>query len=91
MAVGQHQQRSRSGFLLHLADAGQSYTFDVYASGLTDPTLAVRDGAGAQLAYNDDYGSGLDLHIDFTAPHSGTYYLDVGGYSSHTGSYLLVA
>ena len=70
---------------------GQSYTFDVYASGLTDPTLAVRDSAGAQLAYNDDYGSGLDSHIDFTAPHSGTYYLDVGSYSSHTGSYLLVA
>jgi hypothetical protein len=70
---------------------GQSYTFDVYASGLADPTLAVRDSTGAQLAYNDDFGSGLDAHIEFTASYSGTYYLDVGGYSSHTGSYLLVA
>jgi hypothetical protein len=70
---------------------GQSYTFDVYASGLSDPTLAVHNSAGAQLAFNDDYGSGLDSHIDFTAQYTGTYYLDVGGYSSHTGSYLLVA
>jgi hypothetical protein len=70
---------------------GQSYTFDVYASGLSDPTLAVRDSAGAQQAYNDDFGPGLDSHIDFVAQYTGTYYLDVGGFSSHTGSYLLVA
>jgi hypothetical protein len=72
---------------------GQNYTFDAYSlpGGLSDPTLAVHDNAGTEVAYNDDYGGTLDAHIDYTAPSDGTYYLDVGGYSDHTGSYLLVA
>jgi hypothetical protein len=74
---------------------GQNYTFDAYAvpvpGGLSDPTLAVHDSAGTEVAYNDDYGGTLDSHIDYTAPSDGMYYLDVGGYSDHTGSYLLVA
>jgi hypothetical protein len=76
--------------------AGQHYTFDVEGRGLTDPTLAVHrgnsaGGAGAQLAYNDDYGGSLDSHIDYTATYTGMHYLDVGGFGSHTGTYLLIA
>lgn len=75
---------------------GQHYGFDVYGySGYSgyvgDPTLTLRDGAGTQLAYNDDGGTGLNSHIEYTASSSGWYYLDVGSYGSHTGSYLLVA
>jgi hypothetical protein len=77
---------------IHLTQ-GQNYTFDAYAvpGGLSDPTLAVHDSDGIEVAYNDDYGGTLDAHIDFTAPSDGMYYLDVGGYNDHTGSYLLVA
>jgi len=72
--------------------ANQHYTFDVYGeNGLVDPTLAVHDGTNAVVASNDDYGGTLDSHIDFTPMTSGTYYLDVAGFGSHTGSYLLVA
>jgi hypothetical protein len=59
--------------------------------GLSDTTLAVHDSSGTEVAFNDDYGGTLDAHIDYTAPSDGMYYLDVGGYSDHTGSYLLVA
>jgi hypothetical protein len=72
--------------------AGQNYTFDVDGHSLSDPTLAVRNAAGGLLAFNDDAAPGvLDPHINFHATVGGTYYLDVGGYSSHTGSYTLFA
>jgi serralysin len=71
--------------------AGQHYNFDVTGVGLSDPTLALRNSAGTQLAYDDDGGPGLNSHIGFTAGSSGTYYLDVGGYSTNTGSYNLSA
>jgi hypothetical protein len=71
--------------------AGQHYNFDVTGVGLSDPTLALRNSAGTQLAYDDDGGPGLNSHIGFTAGSSGTYYLDVGGYNTNTGSYNLSA
>jgi hypothetical protein len=70
---------------------GQAYSFDVYARGLSDPTLAVRDGPGSALRFNDDFAEGRDSHTDFTAPYTGTYYLDVGSYGAGTGTYLLIA
>jgi hypothetical protein len=72
-----------------LLTAGQSYTFDAVGVGLSDPTLAVRNGAGTQLAFNDDSGGTLNSHINFTAPSSGTFYLDVGGFGAATGTYNL--
>ena len=69
--------------------AGQNYTFDADGVGLSDPTLAVRNSAGTQLAFNDDGGAGLNSHINFTATTTGTHYLDVGGFGGATGSYNL--
>jgi hypothetical protein len=69
--------------------AGQSYIFDVDGTTLSDPTLALRNSVGTQLAFNDDGGPGFDSRIEFTAGSSGMYFLDVGGYSSNTGSYSL--
>jgi len=69
--------------------AGQSYTFDAVGNTLSDPTLAVRNSAGTQLAFDDDSGSGLNSHIDFLAPTSGTYFLDVGGFGTNTGTYTV--
>ena len=56
---------------------------------LSDTTLALRNSAGTQLAFNDDGGPGLDSRIEFTATAGGTYYLDVGGFSANTGTYTL--
>jgi serralysin len=90
----------RSGFINSTADqdffrinlvAGQSYIFDVDGISLSDPTLTLRNSAGTQLVFNDDGGPGLDSRIQFRAPTSGTFFLDVGGFNTSTGSYNLKA
>ena len=75
-------------FQIFLA-AGQTYTFDAVGVGLSDPTLAVRNSAGTQLAFNDDSGGTFNSHINFIAPSNDTYYLDVGGFGAATGTYNL--
>jgi len=70
--------------------AGQSYIFDV-DGGTVDPTLALRNSSGTQIAFNDDGGPGLDSRIEFTAGATGTYFLDVGSFSTRTGTYSLAA
>ena len=69
--------------------AGQFYTFDAVGGSLTDPALALHNSAGTQLAFNNDGGVGLNAHIDFIAAASGTYFLDVGGFGTNTGTYTL--
>ncbi|WP_284126125.1 M10 family metallopeptidase C-terminal domain-containing protein [Parerythrobacter aestuarii] len=74
--------------------AGETYTFTVYlpAGGLPDSILTLRDSTGAQITTNDDANTAAGLYyseIIFTAPTSGTYYLDVTGYSTATGQYFL--
>ena len=76
-------------FLQILLTAGQHYDFDVVGAGLRDPTLAVRDSAGTQVAFNDDSRGTLNSHIDFTPTTSGAFYLDVAGFGTNTGSYTL--
>ena len=58
---------SRSGTINSAADedwfrvsltAGQSYIFDAHGVSLSDTTLALRNSAGTQLAFNDDGGPG---------------------------------
>src|SRR5690606_19215450 len=44
-----------------------------------------------QLAYNDDVVPGLESLISWTAPTSGSYYLEVSGFGSSFGSYNLVS
>jgi hypothetical protein len=78
---------------------GQHYTFDVIGGTLRDPTLDVRDRNDVvardlithQPASNDDFGGSFNSHIDFTAPTTDTYYLNVGGFAANTGSYTLFA
>jgi serralysin len=70
-------------------NAGQNLTLDVIGGSLSDPTLAVHNGAGTVLAFNDDSGGTLNPHINFTAPSAGTYFLDVGGFGTNTGTYTL--
>jgi len=74
--------------------AGQTVIIEArgYASGggtLYDPELYVRDSSGNLLAYNWDSGAGYDAYLAYTPSQSGTFYLDVDGYSYYTGSYTL--
>jgi hypothetical protein len=71
-----------------------SYEFDVFGGtdadgGTFDPTLALYDGNGTQVAFDDDSGSGLDAHVDYWADSGGWYTLAVAGYGDDTGDYNL--
>ncbi|MES2904174.1 MAG: M10 family metallopeptidase C-terminal domain-containing protein, partial [Pseudomonadota bacterium] len=72
--------------------AGQKVTILVDGVTLDDAYLRVRDSFGNQLAENDDIslGSVRDSRLVFTAPSTGTYYLDIGSFNdTGTGTYQL--
>jgi serralysin len=76
-------------YSVHL-DWGFAYDFDALGGGSIDPTLTLYDPSGAQVAFDDDSGVGLDSHIDFTAWQTGDYTLAVADYGNNdTGSYTL--
>jgi serralysin len=71
----------------------QTYHFNLSGhtngmNGTFDPTLTIYDGAGNQVAFDDDSGPGLDAKIDFTPTYSDDYTFAVAGYSG-TGDYTL--
>lgn len=74
---------------------GQSYRFTLNASGDTpmdDPLVRVRDSRGTELAVDDDGGDGLNSYLEFTAPSTGTYYVETTSFSGQaTGGYTLAA
>jgi hypothetical protein len=61
--------------------AGERRIFEVEArrcGSAIDPVLLIFDGAGKQLARdNDTPGTGLDARLDFTFPSEGYYYVEV--------------
>lgn len=68
--------------------AGQTYTFAVAGTGALDselPTLALRNGAGTLLAYDEFDGPGYNSSITFTATATGAYFLDVGSFGTTDG------
>jgi len=74
--------------------AGQTYVFDVLgvsggSGSLADPRLRVFDGTGALVAQDDDAGLGLDAHLQFVAPATGSYTVQVLGVGVAAGSYVL--
>jgi hypothetical protein len=76
-------------------EQGQSYRFSLNGEGdpnLADPLLRIRDGHGQELAMDDDGGAGFNSYLEYTAPSTGTYYLDVQAFDqSATGAYTLIA
>jgi serralysin len=73
--------------------AGQTYLFTTSAVGANDvdTSLFLRNASGGLLAYNDD-SNGTYSRIRFTAPTTGTYYIDVSGWAeSDAGAYRLNA
>ena len=73
------------------AVAGKTYTISTQLGTLRDSVLYLYDGNGTTLlAQDDDGGDGLASRIQWTAPATGTYYLDVAAYAnSYAGSYTL--
>lgn len=86
--------------------AGDTITADVDNAGLTTPIddtiLALRNGSGVQVAFNDDsdpdtgsvYTSAMypgNSLLDYTTTRSGFYFLDLGKFDSSVsdGSYIL--
>jgi hypothetical protein len=67
--------------------ARQPYRFRLIGSTLPNPSLYLRDAAGAMLAYNDD-ASGHDAELVYTPAVGGTFWLDSGGRAG-TGGYAL--
>jgi Ca2+-binding RTX toxin-like protein len=76
--------------------AGATYRIDLnglnYGAGaLPDPYLRLHDASGNLLASNDDVapGSNPNSEIVFTAPATGTYYVEAGAFvDGYTGAYL---
>lgn len=77
--------------------AGQKVTIAVNLGTLEDSYLYLRDASGTELAKNDDGGGGRGSRLVFTAPTTGTYYIDVSAWVNDgsdpdytaTGSYSL--
>src|SRR6185503_18259361 len=59
---------------------------------LHDPKLFLRNGSGVLIDSDEDDGPGLNSTITFSAPSSGTYYLDVQSQTAAAlGQYTLSA
>ena len=69
--------------------AGQTYTFTTWLFSLGDSILSLRNASGTVIATNDDFGGQLSSQITYTASQTGTFYLDVSGYQTSTGDYIL--
>jgi hypothetical protein len=72
--------------------AGQAITITLNGTTLQDPFLRILNSSGGILQENDDISSGVirDSRISFTAPTTGTYYIDAGGWQdSYVGDYQL--
>ena len=72
--------------------AGQKIVITLDGITLEDPYLYLRDASGNLLAENDDISSGTirDSRIVFTAPSTGTYYIDIGAWNEdYAGTYQL--
>ncbi|MDP3458115.1 MAG: M10 family metallopeptidase C-terminal domain-containing protein, partial [Hyphomonas sp.] len=79
--------------------AGVTYEFTLNGTGgnaLSDPFLEIMSAAGVSLKTNDDGGAGLNSLLRFTAPTSGTFYVNAHGWAdtagvTSTGTYALTA
>ena len=76
--------------------AGRTYVVDLLgassgAGSLGDPRLRVLDASGATVAEDDDGGLGLDSHLQFVAPSTGAFTVQVLGVGVTGGSYRLQA
>ena len=67
---------------------GEAYQIDVAPNGSWDSTVALYDGQGSLLEFNDDHGDSLASRIVWTAPASASYQVAVASWRE-TGTYTL--
>jgi hypothetical protein len=85
------QSGDRDWFKVNLV-AGNTYKFTVTGQGSFDPLLRLRTANGTMILENDDADSRTrDSLINFKATTTGSYYLDVGGYKTSAGAYVLTS
>ncbi|NRF70349.1 pre-peptidase C-terminal domain-containing protein [Aquincola sp. S2] len=70
--------------------AGQRYRFQLEGALYTSE-LVLRDSNGSSIARDTSGSKYGPTQIDFTAPSSGTYYLDAAGPGRETGNYTVRA
>ena len=66
---------------------GELYEIDVTLGTLADSIVVVYDSDGFELAWNDDHEGSLASHVEWRAPLTGDFYVEVSGYGE--GSYTL--
>lgn len=73
--------------------AGQSYSFTLNGVSLTDPYLEIYNSFGGLIGFDDDFGSGINSLLRWTATETGTYYINARSFpeGTGTGSYTLTA
>jgi hypothetical protein len=76
-------------------EGGQAYRFTATSpdgDGNFDPMLILHSGSGEEIISDDDGGPGLNSYLEFTAPETGDYFVEVRGFAEGvTGSYTLAA
>jgi hypothetical protein len=74
---------------------GETYRFALNSNGgdpLSDPYLRLYDQRGDEVAMDDDGGGDLNALLEFTAPATGTYFVEASGFGDGaTGGYALRA
>ncbi len=71
-------------------EAGVRYVIEVRGHGtnaLTDPFVAIVDGAGQTIASDDDSGPGFDARLRFTPQSTGEFFIQASGLGGSTGDY----
>ena len=70
-------------------EGGRTYIIETELGTLPDSVLRILDIDGqTELGFNDDFDN-LESRIDFAAPRSGVYFVQVNGFSVSVGSYAL--
>ena len=64
-------------------NAGQKVSIALNLGTLEDSYLYLRNASGAVIAENDDGGGGRGSRLVFTAPTTGTYYVDASARILH--------
>ncbi len=71
---------------------GQTYALMVtqWGQGVEDTVIRLYDSAGREVAFNDDFGPYLGASIRYTAPSTGTYYIEASAYEgAEIGQYRI--
>ena len=72
------------------AVADTTYIIDTSLGTLEDSVLTLYDQNGqSEIGFDDDGGLGLASRLFWTAPSSGTFFVEVRGFGSNIGSYTL--